>query len=156
MNKSSIVLLAAILFSSCSPDEDSNSDSLTYSQMLTNGNSKVWNITEFSSKKDNQICDASREMNRDNSWTFFSNGKLQFDRGTIVDDDECTGHDPINFIGSWELLEDDSFLLLKALYATENPENVFNDTLSYGRVEKLTLDELSIKFDGENVIFTPK
>jgi len=124
--------------------------------MLTNGNSKVWNITEFPSEKNNQICDASREMNRDNSWTFFSNGKLQFDRGTIVVDDECQTSDPINFIGTWELQKNDSFLLLKALYETENPENIFNDTLIYGQVEKLTLDELLITIDGEKAKFSPK
>lgn len=156
MFKISPLFFVLILFASCSSDESSTPEPATYSYLLTSGSSKVWNVTQFPNTNENPICDASRELTADNSWTFYADGKLHFDHGTVVEDEECWNSDLINFIGTWELVNEESFLLLKILHETENVNNVFNDTIVYGKIESLTVDALHINVDGESAIFSPK
>ncbi len=156
MFKIYIVFFSVILFASCGTDESSSPEPVSFSHLLTNGTSKVWNVTKLPDDNGDPICNASRELTADNSWTFFSDGRLHFDHGTVVEDEECEVSDLINFIGTWELVNEESFLLLKVLHETENVNNVFNDTIIYGEIESLTVDALHIKMDEKSAIFSPK
>lgn len=81
MFKIYIVFFSVILFASCGTDESSSPEPVSFSHLLTNGTSKAWNVTKLPDDNGDPICNASRELTADNSWTFSSDGRLHF--GTV-------------------------------------------------------------------------
>lgn len=97
-------------------------------------------------------CSSSSDISRDNTYTFFADGKFTFDHGQITDDDDCEGEhccgDIINVTGQWYFANDGRGIVIKSKFETGNPDNTIAITLFSGSVE--SLDEDIFRFKIEN------
>jgi hypothetical protein len=144
-------LLIPVLFISLLACDDDESPSKL--QLLTNGSSKGW-VMANSEEHDEECGSPQSDRVKDNTWTFFADGKFMFDHGTITDSGDCS--DIRNTTGTWEFLENETMLKVFAAYDTDDPEHEINMTLFTGTIKTLTETTLVIEVDGEEGTFTAK
>jgi hypothetical protein len=131
-------------------DDDESPSNL---QLLTNGSSKGWVMT-LAASTDEECGSPQADRVKDNTWTFFADGKFMFDGGAITESGDCG--DMRNTTGTWEFLENETVLKVFAAYDTDDPEYEINMTLFVGTIKTLTETTLVIEVDGEEGTFTAK
>ena len=134
MNKKNLILSIAILgLLACSKEDPAPAKSKE--ELLTNNNSKIWKKTETST---NGIPETLQDCEKDNTYTFKSDNKLDFGYGT----NKCSSIETDN-TGSWKFNQPKDSLTI-TIKITSGSTTVTND-LKYKILElsesklKLTL-----------------
>jgi hypothetical protein len=137
-------LLILVVVFACKDDEK---EEKTKTQLLTNGSSKAWNITDESPLDEDPNCRPTAEYILDNSWTFYADGKFTYDHGTVTDSESCG--DLINFFGTWTLTNNESVFTIEA-------DESFSPLVITGTLKSLTETSFVVEHTGGTVTFTPK
>lgn len=145
--KKTFLLLASIgLMIGCSDDENPTSSKL---DLLTGGSQKSWYVYESS---DDDPCPSSS----DDTWTFFADGALAYDHGTVTETPAESCSDLVNFNGSWEFTNDETKLKMVAEENSDTGEDLDDMTLINANITTLTEDRLVLTLNGESLEFRKK
>lgn len=150
MKKTILIISAVFLAFACDKDEKEQDPSKT--DLLTGGSQKSWYV--YSVTPDGACASSS-----DDTWTFFADGALAYDHGTVTEDLEGSCGDYMNLEGTWNFSNNETeiaFVALRAAGSTEDMAEPF--TIGTGIVTTLTSDRLVITADadGEIVEFRKK
>jgi hypothetical protein len=135
MQKTFLFLASLIIIVGCSDDDEPASSSK--SDLLTGGSQKAWYVYDTS---DDDPCPSSA----DDSWTFFANGDLNYNHGTITESDADQCSDLVNFDGSWEFADGETKIEMVAEENSDTGEDLDDFTLINGTISTLTEDRLVI------------
>jgi hypothetical protein len=155
MKRSPLLIASMMLVAiACSKDEDKP---VSKKELLTNNSSKSWNITDETPADLEPGCGPSSDGAKDNTWTFYADGKFTFDHGTVVEESESSCSDFINITGTWSFTDNESKLLIVAEKDTDNPDEVRDaETIFHADIKKLTKDALVLASSGTEATFSPK
>jgi hypothetical protein len=146
------LLLPAIFVFLLACDDD---EAPSKTELLTNNSSKSWNVTgDSSDDEDDEGCSVNSERSKDNTWTFYSDGKFTYDHGEVTETETCG--DFKNITGTWSFLEDEKKLRIFILYNTDDPTDVLNDELFSANLIEISADKFVLENDGIQLTFTPK
>jgi hypothetical protein len=146
--KKLIIPFLFVVILACDDDENPSK-----TQLLTNGSSKNW-VMAASTSSDAECGSPQADRVKDNTWTFYADGKFMFDHGTVTEAGDCG--DLRNTTGTWEFLEKETVLDVFGDFDTDDPEHEINMTLFSGTIKTLTATTLVIEVDGEEGTFTAK
>lgn len=141
MKKSILILSALFLVFACDKDEKESAPSKT--ELLTGGSQKSWYI--YASTPEDPCGSAS-----DDTWTFFADGSVAYDHGTVTEDQEGQCGDLINFEGTWAFSAEETEITIVALRAAGSTEAMDPFTIGSGAITTLTTDRLVITTDGNS------
>lgn len=158
--KLSILILPII--GACSGDEE-NEPKLSDAELLTGGSQKEWVITAEVPEDEIESCRPDSPIFIDNTYTFYKDGKMTFDHGTITEDPNCMEAnccgDLINFTGTWEFTNNGKNLKVVMGYDTDDVNNVIDEDL-FDLPFTLSVDKLIIieTLNGvqHTITFSPK
>jgi hypothetical protein len=151
MKSFTLFISIVTIFFACHKDDEQPSKT----QLLTNGSSKVWRLSE--EHPEDLACSVSSERVKDNSWVFSNNGNFSYDHGQVTEMANETCSDLINLMGKWVLTENETNLLVTITYSPDKPNVIFNnDTLFFVQIKALTNDALIIHSDGYEATLVPK
>lgn len=137
-----IIAVVTIAFS-CNDDEKESKKTKT--ELLTGGSSKSWYITAETPEEEDPNCRPSADREKDNSWTFYADGKFVFDHGTITETETCG--DVINFTGTWEFTNNETGIIIA--------HPTFGE-FANGTIYKLEEREFIVGGGDARVTYTPK
>lgn len=144
MKKAILIISTVFLLFACDKDEKEQTPSKT--DLLTGGSQKSWYV--FAVTPDGPCPSSS-----DDTWTFFADGSMAYDHGTVTESQEGTCGDYINLEGTWEFTNNETEITLvatRAAGATEEMAEPF--TIGNGVVTTLTSDRLVISVNGDSEI----
>jgi hypothetical protein len=148
MKTISLLAILSVVLISCKEDEPVKPVPKTKTELLTNGSSKDWNITDEDPMDDDPLCRPSADYAKDNTWSFSSDGAFNFDRGSITANESCG--DIINLFGSWQFTNNETRLVLTA-------DQSIGDYQIFSDIIKLTEDSIVLEDDvARRVTFTQK
>lgn len=127
---------------------------------LTNGTQKTWYLAAETPEEDMPSCKASSPQSMDNTYTFYADGRFEFDNGEITEDSDCMDEgccsDLVSFTGTWEFNNGGKSIKIFALHKKGDPAYVLNEILFEADVELLEEDKLIISMAGAALEFRPK
>jgi len=135
MKRTILIFSLSLLVFACDKDEKEQ-PAPSRTELLTGGSQKSW--YQFLSTPDD--CASSG----DNTWTFFADGTLAYDHGTVTKDEAGECGDFINFEGTWAFSEEETMITIVALRPTGSTEEIEPYTIGPGTITTLTNDRLVI------------
>jgi hypothetical protein len=144
MKKTFLFLASLIIVLGCSDDDDATPVSKL--DLLTGGSQKSWYVYDTT---DDDPCPSTA----DDNWTFFADGVLDYNHGTITDSEEGQCGDLVNFEGTWEFGDNETSLTMVAERNTDTDEDLGSFTLISGDITTLTEDRLVISVSSGSVEF---
>ena len=140
------ILFCSVLLTilACNNDEKEQTPSPSKTELLTGGASKTWYV--FSTTPDDRCASGS-----DDTWTFYADGTLTYDHGTVTEDEQGECSDLINFEGTWSFANNETVITIIALRAAGASEDMDEPlTIASGTVTTLTGDRMVITLQDQS------
>jgi hypothetical protein len=108
-----LIISTSILIASLFNFADSRRD------LVSGTFNKAWFLFAITPESQTATCKSSSAISRDNTYTFFADGRFAFDHGTITEDPNCTQEnccgDFVNLEGMWEFTNNETGLRVTVL-----------------------------------------
>ena len=153
--KKTVFLLTLSCWSllACKKEKETPTPTISKTQMLTAGDKKVWKYISYPSTPSNMCTNAERYQ-RDNSYTFYADQKMTFDRGTITEEGNCS--DISNLEGTWAFSTKEDSL---SVYVTKNLDrnlSLDKEKLFTGNILSISENKLVLVYQQDSIVFTPR
>lgn len=135
MKKILSVLLICVVVVACNKDDESPSKT----NLLTGGTQKGWYVYSITPDEDEDCTSGD-----DDTYTFFADGKFQYNHGAIVEAGDCS--DLANFDGTWAFTNSEGKIVITAVKETggdtfDEPLEIANATITSISADKLVLTQ---------------
>jgi hypothetical protein len=143
------LLIPALFVFLLACDDD---DAPSKTELLTNNSSKAWYVTAETDA--DEECGHDSDMGKDNTWTFHSDGKFNYDHGSVTAGEGCI--DLKNFTGTWVFEENETYIRIHAAYNTDDPQDLIDEELVYAKIIELTGDRMVLEAFDSQATFSPR
>lgn len=116
---------------------------------LTGNMNKCWYLNLVTPESDQVTCKSSSSIKRDNTYTFFADGRFEFDHGQITEDPNCKDEgccsDWVNIEGTWAFTNNGKGLKIVALRVKGTSTSLDNEVLFDASIDLLSEEVLRLK-----------
>lgn len=131
-------IAALSLLFSCDKEEEAPKVSRT--QLLAGTTHVTWYRHSITPPPADDVCSSSE----DDSYIFFADGTLEYDHRTVVLDQENGCGDFVNYVGTWELTDNDTQIKLVAEHPKDDPSSSLDLTILEGELRAIDTEKFVI------------
>ncbi len=117
-------------------------------ELLASTTKKTWQLVATTPESELYSCQPLGSVLYDNSWIFHQDGAFEFDHGSVTEDPDCMDAgcctDLINLVGTWQLIENGTKIVLIATHKKGDRSFEINQELLKANID--LLNETTFKF----------